>query len=85
LSGKIITYEEPILVWSGDLESIPGKTAPKWSIFPRRQTFSMPDGLQLAPDLAVTLGRTIEAYHQQPSGTRFKLLTSKLGYHIVPV
>src|SRR5262249_10777376 len=31
------------------------------------------------------LENTIAAYHQQTSGTRFQILSSTLGYHIVPV
>jgi len=36
-------------------------------------------------DLANVLENTIAVYHQQTSGTRFQVLSSTLGYHIVPV
>jgi hypothetical protein len=36
-------------------------------------------------DLTRVLENTIAAYHQQTSGIRFKVLSSTLGYHVVPV
>ncbi len=83
VSGKIITYEEPILTWSGDLEELPGKSGSKGYLYPKTQSFMMPE-LPSAPDLASALNQTLNAYHQQTGGTRFQVLTSKLGYHIVP-
>jgi hypothetical protein len=78
--GKVVTYEEPILVWRDELA---GDPSIKWDLSPKTRSFVMPQAGSV-PDLAAMLQKTIEAYHQQISGTRFKVMTSKLGYHIVP-
>lgn len=83
--GKVVTYEEPVLTWRGDLQTQPGWTGgSKWELFPATQSFLMPESGPGA-DLASILENTIAAYHQQTSGTRFRLLSSKWGYHIAPV
>ncbi len=83
--GKVVTYEEPILSWRGELSTKPGRNPEgKWELFPTPQTFLMPESGP-GTELASVLEGTIAAYHQQTSGTRFQLLSSKLGYHIVPV
>jgi hypothetical protein len=80
-----VTYEEPVLTWRGDLQAEPGRNPQgKWALFPRVHAFFMPAGSRLGTDLASVLQSTIAAYHRQTSGTRFKLLSSTLGYHIVP-
>lgn len=83
--GKIVTYEEPLLTWSGDLHEIPGKSGTKGYLYPKEQAFLMPPEAESEPDLGVALNKTLEAYHQQTTGTRFQILTSKWGYHIVPL
>ena len=83
--GKIITYEEPILVWSGDLQTALVGPLNREYFYGRIQSFSIPPDVASEPDLALALRKTIEAYHQQTSGTRFQVVTSKLGYHIVPI
>jgi hypothetical protein len=83
--GKVVTYEEPILTWRGELQTKPGRNPEgKWELFPTPQGFLMPE-TGPGTDFASVLESTILAYHQQTSGTRFQLLSSKLGYHIVPV
>ena len=86
--GKVVTYEEPLLTWRAELQTKPGADPErKWQLFPRTYSFSMPDSRPGA-DLGTLLENTIAAYHQQSSGNsgnRFQLLSSKLGYHIVPV
>jgi len=84
--GKVVTYEEPILTWRGELEAKPGRDPEgKWELFPKVQAFFMPTESRPGTDLASLLENTVAAYHQQTSGTRFQLLSSPLGYHIVPV
>jgi hypothetical protein len=83
VSGKIVTYEEPILTWSGDLEELPGKSGSKGYLYPKSQSFIMPE-VPSVPDLASALNQVLDAYHKQTSGTRFQFLSSKAGYHIVP-
>jgi hypothetical protein len=82
LYGKVVTYEEPFLVWRGDVVGDPNV---KLGLFPRFQSFLMPSELGSERDPGVALEKTLDAYHRQTSSSRFKVLTSKLGYHIVPV
>jgi len=83
--GRVVTYEEPILTWREELQPQTGRSPEeKWQLFPKPQTFSM-RAINPGSDLGPFLNDTIAAYHEQTSGTRFKLLSSKLGYHIVPV
>ena len=83
--GKVVTYEEPILTWRGELQTKPGRNPEaKWELFPMPQSFLMPESGP-GTDLASVLEDTITAYHQQTSGTLFKVVSSKLGHHIVPV
>jgi hypothetical protein len=48
-------------------------------------SFVMPAESGPGTDLASVLENTIAAYHEQTSETRFQVLSSTLGYHIVPV
>jgi hypothetical protein len=83
--GKVVTYEEPVLTWRGELEGEPNRNPEtKWGLFPKVQGFVMPES-RPDIDLATILEKTIAAYHQQTTGTRFRLSSSTLGYHIVPV
>jgi len=80
-----VTYEEPVLTWRGELQGEPNRNPEgKWALFPKVQAFVMPES-RPEIDLAGVLKNTITAYHQQTSGTRYKILSSTLGYHIVPV
>jgi hypothetical protein len=83
--GKVVTYEEPILTWSGELEEIPGKSGTKGYLYAKRQGFLMPSEAGQESDLALVLKETLSSYHQQTTGTRFQVLTSTWGYHIVPL
>jgi hypothetical protein len=83
--GKVVTYEEPLLTWREELQSQNGRSPEeKWQLFPKPQTFSM-RAISPGSDLGLFLKDTIAAYHEQTSGTRFKVISSILGYHIVPV
>ncbi|HEY6340902.1 MAG TPA: hypothetical protein VIY49_05380 [Bryobacteraceae bacterium] len=82
--GKVVTYEEPILIWSGELEAIPGESGTKAYLYPKRQGFLVPSETGHESDLSLVLQKTLAAYHQQTTGTRFQVLTSPWGYHIVP-
>ena len=80
--GKLVTYEEPVLSWRDELEAVPGH---KGLMMPAMHSFVIPAESGPDTDLASALENTIAAYHQQTFGTRFQVLSSKLGYHIVPV
>jgi hypothetical protein len=81
LYGQVITYEEPFLSWKDELQ--PLEQGPR--MMPKVRRFLMPAEATSAPSVSVALEKTLDAYHQQVMGTRFRVLTSKLGYHIVPV
>ena len=86
LYGKVVTYEEPVLTWSGELEPQNGRDPSlKWSIAAKPQAFIMPADTGIEPDVAKVLDETLQAYHQQTTVTHFKVLVSDFGYHIVPV
>jgi hypothetical protein len=81
--GKVVTYEEPLLTWRGELQAMPGRDPEaKQELFAKPQSFTMPG---MGTDLGNALKDTMAAYHQATSGIRFQLLSSKLGFHIVPV
>ncbi len=85
LYGKIITYEEPVLTWRGELEPQNGRDpSQKWAIAAKTLAFTMPSETGFEPNVGVLLERTLQEYHQQTAGTRFRVLTSDWGYHIVP-
>ncbi|MGD0869396.1 MAG: hypothetical protein ABSB88_07595 [Bryobacteraceae bacterium] len=85
--AKIVTYEDPIWVWRGELESRRGNENVKWGLFPKARTFSIPASLSpaTAPTLSLQLlDSFVDLYHRQTDGPRFTVLSSKLGLHIVP-
>ncbi len=73
-----------MLSWEGDLEEIPGKSGHSGYLYPKPQTFSIPLSAASERDLTIALNQIVEAYNRQTSGTRFRVLTSRFGYHIVP-
>jgi hypothetical protein len=85
LYGKVVTYEEPVLTWSGDLWPNNGRDPSlKWAVSAAPLSFTMPADTGIEPNLAKVLDETLQAYHQQTTGTRFKILVSDYGYHLVP-
>jgi hypothetical protein len=86
--GTVITYEDPLWEWPGEMVPVLGssKVAPdaKGGWTPDWVTFTMP-GTASPADLPARLAQVLVAYHQQTGGPRFQILTSKLGLHIVPV
>lgn len=86
LYGKVITYEEPVLVWTGDV--VPNRTDGdpnrKWGLEPRPYTLALPPETGTDSDVASIIQKIVVANNAQPVGPRFRLLTSKWGYHIVP-
>jgi len=83
--GKIVTYEEPVLTWMGDLEEIPGKSGSRGYLYPKEHGISLPSGVSSESDLRSALNETLDAYHTQTSGTRFQVLQSNWGYHLTPL
>jgi hypothetical protein len=85
--GKVVTYEEALLVWSGDLVATSPWNDPnhKWGIVPKSFGLTLPPEIGNDADVASVLQKIIVANYAQPIGPRFGLLRSKWGYHIVPV
>jgi hypothetical protein len=81
--GQAVTYEDPVLTWGEDLDVIQGTSG--LGGYPREQSFVLPKAAKSEKNLGIALHRILEAYDQQTSGTRFQVLSSKLGYHIVPL
>ena len=85
LYAKVVTYEEPLLTWREELEPADGRDPSlKWAIRAKLQNLTMPGDTGIDPDAGVVLGQALQAYHAQSGGTRFRVLTSEVGYHIVP-
>ena len=86
-SGKVVTYEDPLREWAGDVEPIAHN--PKLTR-PRRHSLTLPEAvMSVGPANPLTLEivqRVVDAYHQQnPEGARFKAAQSEWGFHIIPV
>lgn len=84
--GIPITYEDPILKWSGDIERTQYPTG-TWRILPKSRSFSIPIEAtsNFTPLLdSELLNKVIDAYHMQTDGPRFKVWESSFGLHIIP-
>ncbi len=80
--GKVVSYEDPVWVWRGDLAPERFNHRPH-RLEPVTPTFVMPALASPPADLATEVGKMLAAYHQT-GGPRFEVRTSKLGLHIVP-
>jgi hypothetical protein len=86
--GTVVSYEDPVLSWGEDLEAIQGTSG--LAGFPKERSFALPAAAKLEKNPFAKLRKIVEAYDQQTSlqqtsGTQFQVLSSKLGYHIVPL
>lgn len=83
--GSVVTYEETVQTRRDELQTKGDRNAEnKWVLFPVIQTFVTPE-FTTQDDLGTVLKNTLMAYHRQTIGTRFDMISSKWGYHIVPV
>jgi len=86
--AKPVTFEEPVWAWRGDVVVKGSDENARFAQWLVDRRFELPDGLipGAATDLnAALLGKILDAYHSQNAdGTRFKVLESRLGLHIVP-
>ncbi len=84
---KVITYEDPLWEWPGEMMAGSPRTAPDkkgaWS--PGWVSFTLPTAASPAPELPARLAQVLAAFHQQTEGPRFQILTSSYGLHIVPL
>jgi hypothetical protein len=79
--GKVVTYEDPVWLWRGELEGRNGRTV--W-LFPKSRVFNLPAGFHESLDIAAAAGSAVQSYNDQTDGSRFQLLVSPYGVHIVP-
>lgn len=86
--AKPITFEEPVWAWRGDVEVKGEDENAYMAQWLKGRRFELPEGLnpQQTPTLnAALLEKVLGAYHSQNGdGTRFKVLESRMGLHIVP-
>ncbi len=85
--GMVITYEDPLWEWPGEMITLGSRVDParKGGWTPGWVSFTLPGAASPAPDLPARLAQVLAAYHQQTGGPRFQVLTSKLGLPIVPL
>jgi hypothetical protein len=85
-----VTYESPQPLWEGAVDfyrtrNMPDGTRGAW---PRQHSLIMPDGVNPEAVPVLTLAivqKVVDAYNQQnPDQPRFRVLESRLGFHIVP-
>jgi hypothetical protein len=81
-----ITYEAPLLEWSGDLMPAGrGDGTGTYGLTPKELSFQMPVDTKIDIDARTALEKTIDAYNRQSGGPQYKVLVSKVGLHIVPM
>jgi hypothetical protein len=85
-SGKVVTYEDPILTWASDFappgHKAFGKNAKGMN--PKERSFWLSTTTASESDSNVALEQAIDSYNRESDGPRFRVLTSKLGRHVVP-
>jgi hypothetical protein len=81
-----VTYEDPILLWRGDMDGRESRGV--MLLWAKDGLAALPSDVTpaLTPKLdADALARVLDLYHQlNPDGPRFRLMQSKHGFHIVP-
>ena len=83
--GKIVTYEEPLILNPDDLQ-LYGPATSEWSTGPKTRNFPMRSiaGLFRRPQLdARAISRIISAYNNQNLGVHFRAESSPFGFHII--
>lgn len=81
--AKPVTYEDPILIWNGDMAAQP----PYPGLYPKTRSFVPPSVMQPKAMLnldALLIGKVLEEYDRQIDGPRFRVATSRWGLHILP-
>jgi hypothetical protein len=84
---RLVSFEDPIRAWHGEMQSLPTKDGKEF-FAPSRHSFTLPAGL-MSPDApaltAQDLTKVLEAYQEQnPIRPRYRVMESKLGFHIIP-
>src|SRR5271157_6062611 len=66
--AQVVTYEDPVWVWRGDLEAMGENENAKWGLRPGTRAFSIPPVLdpRRTPMLSLSLLEgAVDSYHQQ--------------------
>jgi len=83
-----VTYEDPILLWHGDILLTGNNPESAVSYEARAQHLQVPEELTpgVTPKLnGEAIGKLLDAYHSaNPDGRRFKVLETGYGLHILP-
>lgn len=84
--GKPVTYEDPARMWRAEME-VAGTLHGQQLLRVKRHTLVMPqESTDNAPALSAEMvSGILDAYHQQnPDQARFRVIESRMGFHIVP-
>ena len=82
--AKPVTYEDPIWTWGGDASPSPIARG----LYPRDLKLSLPAELFTVQKAELNLdliAKIVDAYHHDTDGPRFRVLSSRWGFHIVPI
>lgn len=86
---KVVTYEEPLSVWRGELIVKGRDPDGPFGLWLQDRRFVIPDApnLQRTPelDLAMLSSITVAYNFQNADGTLFRATASRLGLHILPL
>ena len=83
-----VTYEDPVWLWRGDLSVQGSDERDPLALWLKNRKFVLPLQVNTSETFKINMGvlqGIIEAYNRQNAdGTQFKIITSYLGFHIVP-
>jgi hypothetical protein len=85
---KPVTYEDPVWRWIGDSVAVGSQTDGPFGRLLWDRHLDLPDGVTAQENRkldARLVQRVVDEYHRQnPGDTRFKVVESSLGLHILP-
>jgi len=88
LYAKPVTFETPLLLWRGHMQSFGALPDGTEILTFVRHSFVVPEnaGIFDAPALSTDLiSKVVEAYHQSnPGFPRYRVSQSQMGFHIIP-
>ncbi|MDQ2711078.1 MAG: hypothetical protein M3Y72_17345 [Acidobacteriota bacterium] len=83
--AKAVTYEDPLWVWTGELQA-GGRANPtaKWALIPITRALSLPALLNTSQGPSAILTQAVAQYNSRPESPQFKVTTWELGFHVIP-
>lgn len=86
--GKVVSYEDPMIVWRGDLMVRRNDENAKWGVIPKTRELVLPYDITNANRPALELGTLsgiVSLYGESNGdGPRFRVSSSWLGLHMIP-